>query len=153
MKEKPVEEHGTGVMILRMRFAFVLLAVSCLALAPCPAAESPTDRSHAREREILARIKAPVFPDRDFAITDSRCETGVDAGDAIAKAIAACHQSGGGRVVIPAGTWTTGAIRLLSGVNLHVTEGATLKFDPNPRRYLPIVLTRFEGWNSTTTPR
>lgn len=128
-----------------MRIAHVLLAVCCLAYAPCSSAENPVGRADAREQEILTRIKAPVFPDKDFAITDYGAKPGADAGDAIAKAIAACHQAGGGRVVVPAGTWITGAIRLLSGVNLHVAEGATLKFDSDPRRYLPMVLTRFEG--------
>src|SRR5437879_13222170 len=32
-----------------------------------------------------------------------------------------------------------------SNVNLHLTEGATLRFSPEPAIYLPVVLTRFEG--------
>ena len=39
----------------------------------------------------------------------------------------------------------TGAIHLKSNVNLSVTEGATLKFIPDPAKYLPVVFTRFEG--------
>ncbi|MBS0632578.1 MAG: glycoside hydrolase family 28 protein [Verrucomicrobia bacterium] len=93
---------------------------------------------------VLARIKAPEFPARDFPITDYGAKPGADATAAIRAAIEACHQAGGGRVVVPAGEWLTGAITLLSKVNLHVSMGATLKFSPNPKDY-PIVLTRWEG--------
>ena len=70
---------------------------------------------------------------------------GVDCTGAIAKAITACHQAGGGRVVVPAGVWLAGAIHLKSHVNLHLAEGATLRFSPEPAKYLPVVPTRFEG--------
>jgi len=39
----------------------------------------------------------------------------------------------------------TGAIRLRSNVNLHVSDGATIAFDRDASKYLPLVLTRFEG--------
>jgi len=96
---------------------------------------------------ILSRIKAPTFPDRDFKITDYGAVAGgqADSTGAISKAIAACHAAGGGRVIIPPGTFLTGAIHLKSNVNLHIAEGATLKFDPDPAKYLPVVFTRFEG--------
>jgi unsaturated rhamnogalacturonyl hydrolase len=93
---------------------------------------------------VLARIKAPVFPDRDFPITDFGAKPGADASAAIAAAIAACTQAGGGRVVVPAGEWLTGAVTLKSNVNLHVARGATLKFSTNPADY-PTVFTRWEG--------
>ena len=94
--------------------------------------------------DILARIQAPQFPARDFAITAYGARTGVDATAAIKAAIEACSAAGGGRVVIPAGEWLTGAIALKSNVNLHVSQGATLRFSTNPKDY-PLVLTRFEG--------
>ncbi len=96
---------------------------------------------------ILARIKAPEFQARDFAITNyGAMPDGMnDSSDAIKQAIAACHTAGGGRVVIAGGTFRTGAIHMLSGVNLHVAEGATLKFNPDPTNYLPVVRVRYEG--------
>lgn len=96
---------------------------------------------------ILARIKAPKFPARDFRITDYGARPGADTDntEAIRKAIEACHTSGGGRVVVPPGVFQTGAIHLKSNVNLHLSEGATLKFSPDPAKYLPVVYTRFEG--------
>lgn len=93
---------------------------------------------------VLSRIKPPVFPDKDFSITDFGAKQGSDATKAIHDAIAACHAAGGGRVVIPDGKWSTGAIELKSKVNLHIPEGATLMFSTNPALY-PIVATRWEG--------
>lgn len=96
---------------------------------------------------VLARIKAPVFPNRDFKIVDygAHADGKTDNTEAIRRAIESCHQAGGGRVVVPPGVWLTGAIHLKSNVNLHVSEGATLKFIPEPAKYLPLVFTRWEG--------
>jgi polygalacturonase len=101
---------------------------------------------------ILSRIAPPAFPDRAIAITDFGARDGAaqDATAAIAKAIAACSAAGGGRVVVPAGRFLTGPIHLRNNVNLHLDDDATLVFVRDPRAYLPLVLTRFEGmelWN------
>ena len=45
---------------------------------------------------------------------------------AIQAAIDACHQNGGGRVTVPAGTFKSGTIWLKSHVELHLESGATL---------------------------
>lgn len=95
---------------------------------------------------ILERIQAPVFPDKQFVITDFGAkEDGTLSTEAIRLAIETCNAAGGGRVVVPEGTYLTGAIHLLSNVELHLVEGATLLFSTNPKDYLPNVLTRFEG--------
>lgn len=95
---------------------------------------------------ILARIQAPVFPARDFAITNygAVADGKTDGTAAIAKAIAACAKKGG-RVVVPAGEFLTGPVHLKSGVNLHLNTNAVLKFNTDPKAYLPAVFTRFEG--------
>lgn len=97
--------------------------------------------------EILSRIQAPKFPDRDFDISKFGAAEGgkKDSTAAIAKAIAACAAAGGGRVVVPEGVFLTGAIHWKSGVNLHVSKNATLLFHRDPKRYLPLVFTRWEG--------
>ncbi|MFB3825544.1 MAG: glycoside hydrolase family 28 protein [Bryobacteraceae bacterium] len=92
---------------------------------------------------ILQGIRPPVFPERDFEIT--RFKPGADAGGAIRRAIEACARAGGGRVVVPAGEFVTGPIHLESNVNLHLAEGAVLRFSQDPQRYLPAVFTRWEG--------
>lgn len=96
---------------------------------------------------ILARIRTPVFPQRDFDITryGAVADGATDCSAAIRQAIGACSQAGGGRVILPAGDFLTGAIHLRSNVNLHISAGATLRFSPDPRFYLPAVYTRWEG--------
>ena len=101
----------------------------------------PAQRGNAADpwdeaRAILARIKEPAFPNRDF---DAKGYGSIN------EAIAACNSAGGGRVVVPAGEFTTGALRLKSRVNLHLSAGATLKFSTDPKAYLPVVFTRWEG--------
>ena len=97
--------------------------------------------------KILARIKPPKFKKKDYSILKYGAVAGgqVDCREAINKAIDACNKAGGGRVVVPAGEFLTGAIKLKSNVNLNVSKGATLKFATNAAAYLPIVHTRWEG--------
>lgn len=96
---------------------------------------------------ILERIRAPMFPERDFDITayGARADEATDNTVAIRAAIAACHAAGGGRVVVRGGVFRTAAVHLKSGVNLHIAAGATLQFIPDPALYLPVVRTRYEG--------
>lgn len=90
---------------------------------------------------------APTFPRRDFnvldygAVADGRTLNTA----ALAKTLAACAVAGGGRVVVPAGRWLTGAIHLKSNVNLHLEAGATLLFSTDPQDYLPAVWVRWAG--------
>lgn len=49
---------------------------------------------------------------------------------AINKAIDACVAGGGGQVLLPAGTYLCGSIRLKSNVDLHLTSGATILAAP-----------------------
>lgn len=119
-------------------------ASAALAAAPraLAAGADPWDRA----ADIARTVKAPTFSAKDFAITDFGAKgdgTTLDS-DAIARAIAACHAAGGGRVVVPAGIFLTGAVHLKSNVNLHVTKDATLLFSTDPAHY-PIVFTRWEG--------
>ena len=96
---------------------------------------------------ILRRIQAPVFPDRAYRVTDfgARGDGRSDARQAFERAIDRCNAEGGGRVVVPAGTWwTEGPIHLKSNVHLHLEDGATIRFTPDPKRY-PLVLTKWEG--------
>jgi len=94
---------------------------------------------------ILARIVPPTFPAKDFPITSYGAKSGSsDSTAAFAKAVAACSAAGGGRVTVPSGTWTTGAIELLDNVNLNLASGATIKFSTDTKKY-PLVLTRWQG--------
>jgi len=110
------------------------------------AAEASTQEPWDELPRILDRIKLPQFPAREFeaakfgAVGDGN----FDCTPAFADAITACNKAGGGTVVVPKGTFLSGAIRLKSHVNLRLDSGATIRFSRDPAKF-PIVLTRFEG--------
>lgn len=62
----------------------------------------------------------------------------------IQSVIDSCSLTGGGVVVVPAGTFLTGALFLRPGVHLHLEAGGTLKGVDDIAHY-PIVETRLEG--------
>lgn len=101
----------------------------------------------AQASNILARIHEPKFPSREFPITDfgAKADGYADCTASIRRAVVACHEAGGGHVIVPPGTFITGPIHLLSGVDLHLDEGSALRFTTNAEAYLPVVFTRFEG--------
>jgi polygalacturonase len=122
-----------------------LLISAALALSAAAAIKSkPGD--WAMVDEIIATIELPRIPEKDFPITDFGAKPGTDALPAIRAAIDAAARAGGGRVIVPAGAWRSdGPVHLKSRINFHVAEGATLLFSPEPKHYLPVVLTRWEG--------
>jgi polygalacturonase len=117
-----------------------------LGIARHSRANAPSDEAWARAADIARQVTAPTFPDRLFDITKfgARADGSTPGTASIAAAIDECSRAGGGRVLVPAGTFLTGAIHLKSNVELHVADGATLKFDTNPASY-PMVFTRWEG--------
>src|SRR3954462_5555107 len=130
------------------RFYFVFAIIAAALFPACGAGSTETaENPWSQFPSIITRIKAPSFPNRYFPITKfGAAEGGTnDCTAAIRKAIEACHEGGGGHVIIPPGKFVTGAIHLLSGVDLHVQKGATLLFQTDPNAYLPPVFTRFEG--------
>ncbi|MEV6109263.1 glycoside hydrolase family 28 protein [Streptomyces sp. NPDC051940] len=112
---------------------------------PTASAATPADDPWSQVPALLERITPPVFPDRVFPVTDFGAAPGQDATQAVAAAIAACAAAGGGTVLVPPGRYPTGAIHLLGNTNLHLQDGATLAFSPDPAAYLPVVFTRWEG--------
>ncbi|GJM36492.1 MAG: glycoside hydrolase [Saprospiraceae bacterium] len=102
----------------------------------------------AKVDEILAAIQVPVFPEKIYNITDygATADGNADCLPAIKAAIKECHEAGGGKVVVPPGEYiVNGPIHLKSNINLHISEGATVKFSTNSDHYLPVVFTRWEG--------
>ncbi|TDE88520.1 glycoside hydrolase family 28 protein [Occultella glacieicola] len=101
----------------------------------------------ARSAEVLSRVSEPVFADRVLDVTTfGAVGDGVsDAAPAIAAAVSACSAAGGGRVLVPAGRFRTGAVHLLDDVELHLASGAVLAFSQDPDDFLPPVRTRYEG--------
>jgi polygalacturonase len=130
----------------RRQFVAGAGAALSVAAARVSRARIPPDEAWARAADIAGRVKAPTFAGRVFDITmfGAQADGTTLNTAAIARAIAECTRAGGGRVRVPAGTFLTGAVHLKSNVELHLSEGATLKFDTNPSSY-PIVFTRWEG--------
>lgn len=113
---------------------------------------APVGADEIRHEEVTVKasfdmpaIKVPVFPKRDFPVTDFGAKEGEDISKAIGRAISACHDAGGGRVVIPRGNWLTGKVHFQSNVNLHLEKDAVLSFSDNPEDYLPAVQSSWEG--------
>ncbi|OKP99854.1 glycoside hydrolase family 28 protein [Paenibacillus sp. P46E] len=71
-------------------------------------------------------------------------DSGEPATSAIAAAIAAAGEAGGGTVYVPAGTFLTGAIQLQSNIELHLSPGAVMSFSTLPQDF-PAVESRWEG--------
>ncbi|MBE6287831.1 MAG: glycoside hydrolase family 28 protein [Mediterranea massiliensis] len=106
------------------------------------------DKAFKESKKIEKAIKQTKFPDRTFLITDFGAQPDTPESpchEAINLAILKCSLEGGGKVVIPKGTFYTGPLTLKSNVNLHLSEGAVLKFDTDQSLYFPGVLTRWEG--------
>ncbi len=91
-------------------------------------------------------VKRPVFPRKEFKITDfGAVADGVTLNTgAIDQAILTCSEAGGGMVTIPEGLWLTGPIELRSNVNLHIEQGALVVFSRDFEQY-PFITTYFEG--------
>jgi polygalacturonase len=97
----------------------------------------------------MEMVIQPVFPEFSVNITGfGAVGNGITSNTkAIANAIEAVVQKGGGTVVIPEGTWLTGPIELKSNVRLHTLKGALIVFSGDKSEY-PLVKTWYEGLQS-----
>jgi len=91
-------------------------------------------------------VQLPLFKKDSFLITNFGAKAdGITLNTAsINNAIKACHQKGGGVVVIPSGLWLTGPIEIKSNVNLHLKKNALLQFTADKAEY-PLVKGNWEG--------
>ena len=96
---------------------------------------------------IIDQISIPVFQAQTYNIVDYGAKGDSTTLNTISinKAIHDCNQKGGGTVIVPPGIFLTGAIHLLSNVNLKLEKGSELRFSSNPSDYLPLVHTSWEG--------
>lgn len=141
---------GNSIFMRRITGA-VALSISMLFLINSCAIRKETAWKNSSEpwaemEKLRKRITPPKFANRDFLITsygavgDGKTKNTA----AFKQAIEACSSAGGGRVVVPPGTFLTGAIYLESNVNLHMVDSAKILFSRDPKDY-PIVFTRWEG--------
>lgn len=101
-----------------------------------------------RRDSILALITGAQISPRviNMAKAGAKGDGRTDCRSAFEKAMRRAERQGGARIVVPAGTYLIkGPVRLVSNVCLDLQEGATLKFDPEAKWYLPVVKTSWEG--------
>ena len=139
-------------MIQAARFLLISFARSGLALSAVatPALAQPNalryEEIQVKAPFVMPAIQVPVFPKKDFTVTQFGAKEDGDISEAVRKAISACHDAGGGRVIIPKGNWKTGKIHFQSNVNLHLEKDAKLTFSGDPKDYLPAVQSSWEGF-------
>ena len=121
-------------------------AVPVAGLSACATRPQPAD-DWLMAAQIRRALQAPAIPAREFMLTDYGAvgDGSHDCSEAFKKVIQACSDAGGGRIVVPAGKYRSGPIHLRSRIELHISEDATIQFIPEPDRYLPPVLTHWEG--------
>lgn len=120
----------------------------CLIAVVYSAYASSFEKAWKESIQIEKQIKRTSFPKQTYHITDFGAlpeQPDMPCHDAINRAILICNQNGGGTVLVPKGNFYVGPITLKSNVNLHLEEGAALRFLTDQRLYFPAVLTRWEG--------
>lgn len=107
----------------------------------------PVDVASIKAPFSMPVFTRPQFPNRVVSIVDQGAKSGREFNyrEAINKAVEACHNAGGGRVLVPEGKWLTGRIELKSNVELHLAVGAELHVSGEVADYLPAVFCRSEG--------
>ena len=126
---------------------FLTLIVALM--TPFIAMNAQQDAWNTVYKQIESRIKAPEFKNKTYKAAVKQNNSAKQNQQIINKTIAKCSKAGGGKVVIPAGKYQTGAITLMSNVNLCIEKDAELVFAFDRSLY-PLVYTRWEGldlWN------
>jgi len=144
MYQRKQKESGTdNIRLLLVIFSFFFLITANCVTGQAGSSDSKVPADLPFEMPV---IKTPQFPGRTFVITDYGA-----VGDghtkntkAFAEAIKACVKAGGGRVLVPAGVWLTGAIELRSNLNLHFEQGAVIQFSENYEDF-PLIQSTWEG--------
>lgn len=98
--------------------------------------------------QILKNIKAPEFKNAGYNITafGAVADGKTDTKAILDKVINLCSTSGGGQVIIPKGSFfMDGPIVLKSHVNLHFEDGAEVIFSVDETKFLPAVISLWEG--------
>ena len=123
---------------------YLTLTMLCVLMSLCASADNWNDKLY---KQIEQSVSEPTFPDRTVNITKYGASVKASAAKnqkAINKAIADLSKKGGGKVIVPAGTFETGPITLKSNINLEIQKDAKLLFSTD-KSLFPIVLTRWEG--------
>jgi polygalacturonase len=121
---------------------FIFLLISGFSFAQN--SEFPT----AKVDSIVRRIQLPVFASYQINIQKlgAKADSVTNNKTVFDKAMALCKKNNGGTIIVPKGIYkVNGPIHFVSNVNLKIEKGAKIKFSDNPKDYLPMVLTSWEG--------
>ncbi len=126
-----------------MKPLFTFFIASAILLTACTAEELTREQ---QRDAILAQIKAPAIPEHMVSVLDFGAvpDSTTDCIAAFERAMAENRQ--GVRIIVPEGVYfLDGPLHLQSNVCIDLQKGAVLKFAADPDKYLPVVLTSWEG--------
>lgn len=126
------------------KFFLIAIALIMINTANFAANRLPWDMAD----KIVEELDPVSFPDKTYNILDfgAAPDGKKPCKEAFDKAVTQCSDQGGGKIIVPAGTYyMNGPLVFKSNVNIHLEEGAELNFSSNEEDYLPAVITRWEG--------
>ena len=138
---------------LLLSILYLLIATGLLTVSLTGCCSNDADTEVSKELDIyenlefeMPRVNEATFPDYSVNILDFGAVSDgyTDNSKAFSDAIDAVAANGGGKVIVPRGIFVTGPIIMKSHVNLHVEDGAVIRFSRNFDDY-PLVETSFEG--------
>ena len=100
--------------------------------------QNPYDKYYTDLPCAVEHVQPVVFPDYSVSLTDfGAVGDGVtDNTEAFAKALAHLKKQGGGHLIVPDGRWLTGPVKLVSNVDIHLSDNATIVGSTNKELYV-----------------
>jgi polygalacturonase len=126
----------------------LLLWCGLVACTPTASTTTDTPDREALRDAVLSRITGAEMPTETLSILDFGAvgDGTTDCKPAFDRAMARAAELGGAKIVVPEGIYhLCGPIHFVSRVCMELCAGATLRFDPAPAHYLPVVKTSWEG--------
>ena len=132
-----------------MKRYLLLLLISACCISCNRSPENKTELSRTEKRDqILKNIVPPKISENTMLLTDfgAAGDSSTDCKPAFDKAIQAVKEQKGGKIIVPTGTYlVNGPIHLTSNLCIELQKGSKLIFGTNPKDYLPVVFTSWEG--------
>ncbi len=129
-------------------FLSAIIAFALLLSLPVFADTNPDGARIVKRDAILKNINPPAISTYAVSIRSlgAKGDSLTDCKPAFDKAMKVAKKHNGIKIIVPSGTYfINGPIHLVSNVCIELQKGARLKFASDPSRYLPVVLTSWEG--------